>query len=102
MAATEQQVQRFCDERLRPRAEQVRSLLLAIESDLDSIDDVYEAMEAPEGKGWKDSRTDGPPCLMTPDMILGVNAFLHDLQIAIRKHEQWPVVAKLCVRPVSA
>lgn len=41
MAASNTQVQQYVNERMRPRAEQLRALYLAIKDDQAVIDDVY-------------------------------------------------------------
>lgn len=95
--ASDQQMQRFADERLRPRCETIRALLLQIEDDIAVMDGVCAAAAE---KKWQDARTDGPPCLMTCDMVLGVNKLLHDLRDLLRGHAELPVMLKTCVRSV--
>lgn len=99
MAASDKQVQQFVNERIRPRAEQIRSLLLAIEDDIAAIDDVYAALTA-QNPTWSDTRDDGPPHLLTPSDVLGVNAFLNAVKVAMRAHDQLPIVLKACVQAV--
>lgn len=100
MAASDQQVQQYVDERVRRRAEQIRALLLAMEDDRSAIDDVYAALTAPSPT-WDDERTDGPPHLLTPADVLAWNTFLFDTIAAMRANAQLPVVLKACVRPVG-
>lgn len=61
-AATDQQMQKFCDARIRVRAEQLRDLKLAMADDKSAIDDVY--LRATSPNQWADARTDGPPHLL--------------------------------------
>jgi hypothetical protein len=97
--ATDQQVQQFVNERVRPRAEQIRALLLAMEDDRAAFDDVYAALTA-QSPTWADNRTDGPPHLLTKDDVLAWNTFLSDSITAMRGNAQLPIVLKACVRPV--
>lgn len=97
--ATDPQVQQFVNERLRPRAEQIRALLLAMEDDRAAFDDIYAALTAP-APTWDDERADGPPHLLTGNDVLALNTFLYDTITAMRGNAQLPVVLKACVRPV--
>lgn len=95
--ATDLQIQNFTDHRLRPRAEQIRALLLAMEDDRAAFDDVYAALTA-ESPTWNDERADGPPHLLTGADVLALNTFLYDIITAMRGNAQLPVVLKACVR----
>lgn len=97
--ATDLQVQRYADDRVRPRAEQIRALLLAMEDDKSSIDDVYQALTQ-ASPTWSDVRTDGPPHLLTGNDVLAWNTFVTEVVAAIRGNAQLPVVLKACVRGV--
>ena len=97
--ATDQQVQSFVDQRVRPRAEQSRNLATLMLEDIASIDDIYNALNV-QTPTWSDNRTDGPPHLAAPADVLAFNAFLHDVSAFITGHAQYPVVQKLCVRPI--
>ncbi len=99
MAATNQQVQQFVDGRIRPRCEQIRNLLVAMQDDISAFDDIYAALTA-QNPTWTDQRTDGPPHLLTPSDVLAVNTMLHDLTTAISGDGQYPIVEKVCVRSV--
>jgi len=98
--ATNEQIQRWANERTRVRAEQIRGLLLALEDDVAAIDSVYAALND-EGNDWSDGRTDGPPNLLTKGDLLGIHAFIAATIAAMRGHDQLPVVLKACVRPVG-
>ncbi len=100
MAATVEQVQAFADQRVRPHSEMARTLALMFSDDIAVIEDVYNALnvQSPE---WSDSRTDGPPHLLTPADILAYNSFMHDIRDAIVNNAQYPVILKACVRPVT-
>lgn len=100
MAASNLQIQQWANERTRVRAEQIRALLLAIEDDRASFDDVYAGLTAP-GADWTDERTDGPPNLLTRDDLLGINAFIDAIKTSMRAHDQLPVVLQACVRGVN-
>jgi hypothetical protein len=100
MAASDVQVQTFVDSRIRPRCEQIRALLLAINDDIASIGDVYAALTQ-QNPTWTDQRKDGVPHLMVSSDVLAVNAILHDLQTAIQNNSQLPIVLLGCVRSVG-
>jgi hypothetical protein len=100
MAATDVQMQEYCDQRIRVRAEQIRALLAAMQDDKAAIDDVY-ARASDANSPWADARTDGPPHLLVSSDILSYNTFIMDLIAAIQNDAQWPVVYKACVRPVG-
>lgn len=94
--ATDAQVQQFVNERLRPRAEQIRALLLAMEDDISAIGDVYAHVA--DNPTWEDSRTDAPPYLLTPADVLAWNTFIAQTVAAMNANAQLPVVLKGCVR----
>lgn len=73
MAANDQQMQQFANERIRVRAEQVRALINAFRDDKAAMDAVYE--RAATGAAWTDARTDGPPKLLASQDVLVFNAF---------------------------
>ena len=102
MAATDQQVQSFCDQSVRPRVEQIRQLYLACKLDVAQYGDIYANLtNNPE---WTDARTDGPPHLAVPSDMLAVNSFVAAFINLIEGGDtsqgaaQWPIVQKLCVR----
>ncbi len=99
MAATDQQVQQYVNERIRVRAEQCRALLNAMLDDKAAIDDVYAACAA-QSPTWTDSRTDGPPHLLGPNDVLAYNSFITALIPNIRDAGDYASVARACVRPV--
>jgi hypothetical protein len=99
MAATNQQIQQWANERTRVRAEQIRALLLAMEDDRAAFDGIYAALVDP-ACDWTDVRTDGPPNLLAKNDLLGINAFIDAMKTAMRAHDQLPVVLKACVRSV--
>lgn len=94
--ATDLQVQQFVDQRVRQRAEQIRALLLAMEDDISAIGDVYEHLN--DTPTWTDTRTDGPPYLLSASDVLGWNAFIVAMSAAMRAHDQFAVALKGCVR----
>lgn len=107
MSATNQQVQRFVDERFRPFAERVRELYLLAKDHRAAIDDVYAAC-AQQSPTWTDSRVDGPPHLLVPQDVLSWNAFMANVIMAIEATADgntlnqisgnWATVLKACVR----
>lgn len=98
MPATNEQVQRYVNERVRVRSEQIRALIGSMEDDKATIDDVYANLT--NNPTWVDSRTDGPPHLLTPSDVLAWNAFITDTLTSILNSPQLSVVLKSCVRPI--
>ncbi len=80
--ATVPQIQRFANERVRVRAEEFRTLVLAMRDDKNALDDVYEALTGSQST-WTDSRTDGPPHLLAANDILSYNSFATALLAAV-------------------
>lgn len=116
-AANDAQMQQFANERLRPRAEQLRALFAAAADDRASIDDVYA--RAVSNSRWDDARADGPPHLLqsgnsaSPDDMLNYNTALAliekfrtgtfaDLSEANSFAGLWAVLQDACVRPVNS
>lgn len=111
MPATNEQVQQYVNERVRPRCEQLRALYLSCKDDKATIDDVYANLT--DSPDWTDTRNDAPPHLLTPNDVLAWNAFLTgfisyyegtfaDVTAANAGAAQYPVVVDGCVRPVGA
>lgn len=111
MAATNQQVQQWSNERTRVRCEQLRALKESLEDDNASIGEVFaNLVDSPD---WTDQRTDGPPSLLGPNDLLAINTlsvnlanilidnFANDAERAAAVSAvaaQWPIVSKACVR----
>lgn len=100
MSASNAQVQAFVDNRIRPRCEQVRALVIAIADDIAVIDDIYAALNV-QSPTWADGRTDSPPHLAAPTDVLAINSLLHAIQDAVNNSGQYPIAQKLCVRPAT-
>lgn len=120
--ATDQQMQTFCDQRIRPRAEQLRAVYNAMTDDKASIADEFS--RAANGPIWNDARTDGPPHLLasgpgsSPDDLSNYNAFATALLNLINGtsvangstvaadaatvHANWSVLMDACVRPAGS
>lgn len=106
--ATNIQMQSFCDQRLRIRAEQIRALYLACKDDKLSLDDVYARSVGINR--WEDNRTDGPPHILesgngaNPDDIGNYNEFITDFIefIELTKKNSYAVLIKSCVRPIGS
>jgi hypothetical protein len=107
--ATNQQVQSFCDTRIRPRAEQFRTIIAALRDDQAVIADVYQnANDA--ASTFADNRTDGPPHLLQKSDVLVFNAISVLLLKVIdgtavtadvqQIAANWPVFMQACVRGV--
>jgi hypothetical protein len=116
MAATDQQMQTFANERIRPRAEQFRALDLACADDKAALDDEYARAQA--GPLWSDARADGPPHLLasgpgsSPDDLTNYNALLDlwrkfrtgtfvSLAEANSAAALFTVLMRACVRPAG-
>lgn len=125
--ATNEQMQAYCDQRVRVRAEQFRGLYNSCKDDKLAIDDVYarSATNPPVLGQWLDARTDGPPHLLqsgysaqdtpsSPDDIGVYNAFIsaflgiidaedgtNDAANAAALRNNWAVFQRACVRPVG-
>lgn len=113
--ATDQQMQIYADQRIRPFAEAMRAVILGEDDDKLAIDDVYA--RASGTNPWSDNRTDGPPHLLqagngaNPDDFLNFNAFIsalsgiieaadstNDAANAAALRSAWPVLRRACVR----
>lgn len=122
-AATNTQMQRFADERLRPFAEALRDIFAQAVDHQAAIDDVYARATANPGTRWNDARTDGPPHLLqnaydnttpaNPDDMLNFNTLLARLgqlkngtfanvSEANEFAALWAVLQDACVRALVA
>lgn len=102
MAATDQQMQQFANERIRVRAEQFRALINACRDDKAAIDAVYD--RAANGAAWADVRPDGPPKFLVSQDFLVFNAFISDFLAAVDSgamHNNVAVFQSACVRAVG-
>ena len=111
-AATNQQVQTFVNERMRPYCEMSRALKLATDDDIGAIGDVYANLT--NSPDWADGRTDGPPSLLAPSDVLAWNTYMFHFQRLINGcasdaeriesangvKNNWTIILKACVRPV--
>jgi len=98
--ATNQQVQDFNDERLRPFSEAMRAVFNFAVDVRATIDDVYNNVND-GGTIYTDTRTDGPPHLLTPADVLALNGFCEDFKSFVNGHAAKPVVMKACVRALD-
>lgn len=108
--ATDAQVQAFVDQRLRPFAEALRSLVSAAQDDQTAISDVYNACNQ-QSPTWADNRRDGPPFLLAPQDVLNFNTFTVQLINAMKGTSDgstlanlaslYPAVLKGCVRSLQ-
>jgi hypothetical protein len=94
--ATNEQVQTFVNERVRPSSEVIVKLYHDVVGHLALIGDVYENVST--SSTFVDERTDGPPHLATPNDVLAWNTFMTDLVAYLEADLQWPVIQTLCVR----
>jgi hypothetical protein len=99
--ANDQQMQTFCDTRIRVFAEQIRAAYIAAQDHKAAIDDEYA--RATSSAAWADNRTDPPHLLQSgnganPDDMLNFNAFLTNFIAYMAGESAWPVLEKACVR----
>lgn len=94
-AADNNQIQRFVNQRVRVRCEQIRNLLLSCEEDKSLFDDIYAALT--NNPTWSDNNIEAPH-LMTKDDVLAWNTFISNLIAAQRGDAQLPIILKGCVR----
>jgi hypothetical protein len=99
-AATDQQMQAFADQHVRPRAEAIRALVAGMESDNAGMGDMYARFNqaSPGYAPWADARTDGPPHLLTEESIAKYNTFMVAILAAIKNHSEYANVMAMCVR----
>ena len=97
--ATDAQVQRYANERVRQRAEQIVRILNAVVDDRGAIDDIYDRLA--NGAPWSDDRTDGPPKLLSGSDVLAYNTFIANLIAFIQNDPQWAVVRSATVNGLS-
>lgn len=95
MEATNEQVQTFVNERLRPFAERARALYLLSVDHRAAIDDVYENLTT--SPTWTDDRTDGPPHLLVPNDVLAMNSFMAAFNTFVEGNAEWAIILKACV-----
>ena len=99
-SATNQQIQAFSDNYIRPFCEAARALQMAAANIPASDNDVYAALTQ-ANPTWTDERSDGPPHLMMPSDILAVNAFAAAISSAMTGNANWPVILACCISQVS-
>jgi hypothetical protein len=97
MAASNEQVQAFVSNEIRPWCEAAR-LLVTQAADLRArIDDVYQNLTADQPTTWEDERSDNPPHLLSPNDVLAINAFMETVKNLSGDGNYAPVV-DACVR----
>lgn len=105
--ATDLQVQTYVNERVRPRAEQIRALILAMRDDRAAFADIFEALTQ-STPTWTDDRDTVPHRLLGTD-VLAWNTFLFGVLACVdggsasdmqQAAPQLPVVLSACVRPL--
>lgn len=100
MPATNQQVQAYVDQRIRPHSRDVLVTFLKLVEDKSVIGDVYANVND-GGSTWTDTRTDGPPHLILRTDVLAWNTFVTELIEFIEEHAQWPVVQNCVFGPLD-
>lgn len=92
MAATDERVQAYVDNQVRPHCAIIVNAVIQMQYDSDTIDDVYAALTSTPT--WSDSETTAVP--LTPADVLAYNTFISDVTAYINAHASWSVVAKAC------
>lgn len=110
MAATNEQVQEWVNQRMRVRCEQLRALFVLMEDDKATIDDIY-ANVSDGGSTFADNHPANPPHLVTKQDILGYNTFITMIlklktgglttAEAADANAQWPIIIDSCVRSLN-
>lgn len=95
--ASDQQVQAFCDNQIRPLVEQIRALEFALTACLGEIGDVY-ANVTQGSPTWHDTNSSNPPHLATPADVVNMNGLFTRVLAAITGDSQHPIMLNLCVR----
>jgi hypothetical protein len=96
---TNQEVQNFSDQRWRPFAERLVNLIVEAQGDIGAADAVYANLTASNpSTTWTDSRTDGPPNLLTPADLLALNAAENALVTWATAQSWWATVQQAVVR----
>lgn len=118
MSATDEQMQRYADERIRRRAEQLRAVFASMRDDRAALGEVYDRADG--GDPWADDRTDGPPKLLLSQDVLVYNTIIFNLvkvldgveegteqQIANQRaayvaevRNNWAQFMQACVQPI--
>lgn len=116
MAATNEQVQAWSDQRTRPLCETLRDLINTLADDNASFPDVYANLNG--SPDWTDGRSDYPPHLLTPSDVLAINTIVYNLNLILSGSSfadtaakasavdeiqaQLALIPKACVRPVNS
>lgn len=96
MAATNEQVQAFSDNFVRPLCELIKQTQLNSAEFKSLLDDVYANLAG--NPTWVDERNDNPPHLATPSDILAINGFVTDFLDFYNQNGDRAIVEKLIVR----
>lgn len=97
MAATNEQVQAYVNERVRPWSEQLRAVYLQAKDHKAAIDDVYANLT--DNPTWDDAHDGNPPHLLLPSDVLAWNAFVTEFIDLVEGDANYAKVLQACVRP---
>jgi len=105
MAATNEQVQQFVNDRVRAWCEKARALLLLADDHRAAMDDVYVNLSG--SPDWIDAHDGHPPHLRLPPTCWRSNTAMERYRSSATARPwrrtwadfaaQWPIVLKLCV-----
>lgn len=96
MAATNDQVQAFSDNFVRPLCELIKQTQLNSAELKSLLDDIYANLT--NNPTWVDDRNDNPPHFATPSDILAINGFVTDFLTFYDENGDKAIVEKLIVR----
>ena len=97
-AATNQQVQDHCDQRVRPRCAAAYLLYLQCKNDQANMDDVYANLTS--SPTWTDGRSAGVAHLATPNDLLAINTWRADFITFYEANSQKAILEKLPINPI--
>lgn len=95
MAASNEQVQSFVNERVRPLCEKTRTLIALLDDYVATVDDVYANLT--DSPDWSDNRPDNPPTLLTPNDVLAINTFIQEVRTYVKGHANLASAMSACV-----
>jgi hypothetical protein len=97
--ATDEQVQAFADQRVRPLCEKIREVVVLCNDLRVSIEDVYAHL-VQANPTWVDSRTDVPNKITVND-FLAINTMAEFIKTEIPQEGEYAIVLQSCVRTLA-
>lgn len=100
MAATNDQVQFYNDQRIRPWSKAFVAAYLQAKDDKAQIDDIYANVSA-QSPTWVDANSSNSPHAATPSDVLAWNAFITDFITFVEGNANYSIVQKLNPSPIN-